>query len=104
MRLAAFARRREVGIMRLVGASKFSIRLPFLIEALVAALVGGVLATGALIAIKIWLVDGVLAQSFSFTPFFGWGVVWLAGGVVALVGVTLSMVTATFSLRRYLKV
>jgi cell division transport system permease protein len=104
MRLAAFARRREVGIMRLVGASKFSIRLPFLIEALVAALVGGVLATGALVAIKIWLVDGVLAQSFSFTPFFGWNVVWLAGGVVALVGVTLSMVTATFSLRRYLKV
>jgi cell division transport system permease protein len=104
MRLAAFARRREVGIMRLVGASKFSIRFPFLVEAFVAAVVGGALATAALVAIKIWLVDRVLATSFTFTPFFGWDVVWLASGFVVLIGVLLSIVTAGFALRRYLKV
>ncbi len=104
MRLAAFARRREVGIMRLVGASKFSIRFPFLVEAFVSALVGGALATLALVAIKVWLVDAVLAKSFTFTPFFGWDVVWLASGLVVLIGVVLSMVTAGLSLRRYLKV
>ena len=40
IRLAAFARRKEIGIMRLVGASNLYISLPFLMETLVAALVG----------------------------------------------------------------
>ena len=48
IRLAAFARRREIGIMRLVGASSLYIQLPFLMESLFAALVGVVLAAGAI--------------------------------------------------------
>ena len=50
IRLAAMARRREIGIMRLVGASTLYITLPFLLEALVTALVGVGLAAGALAA------------------------------------------------------
>ncbi len=49
IRLAAFARRREIGIMRLVGASSLYIQLPFLMETLVAALIGVALAAGALL-------------------------------------------------------
>ena len=48
IRLAAFARRKEIGIMRLVGASTLYIALPFLLEALVTAAIGVVLAGGAL--------------------------------------------------------
>ncbi len=48
IRLAAYARRREIGIMRLVGASNFYIQLPFLLEAVLAALIGAVLACGTL--------------------------------------------------------
>ena len=48
IRLAAFARRREIGIMRLVGASTLYIALPFLLEAVVTAAIGVVLASGAL--------------------------------------------------------
>ena len=48
IRLAAFARRREIGIMRLVGASTLYIALPFLLEALVTAVIGVALAGGAL--------------------------------------------------------
>ena len=48
IRLAAMARRREIGIMRLVGASSLYIQLPFLLEILFSALVGAVLACGAL--------------------------------------------------------
>ena len=55
IRLAAFARRREIGIMRLVGASSLYIQLPFLMEALVAALVGVALAAGALL-LFMWVV------------------------------------------------
>ena len=50
IRLAAFARRKEIGIMRLVGASTLYIALPFLLEALVTAFLGVLLATGALAA------------------------------------------------------
>ena len=46
IRLAAFARRREIGIMRLVGASTLYIALPFLLEALVTAVIGVALAGG----------------------------------------------------------
>ena len=46
IRLAAFARRKEIGIMRLVGASSLYIQLPFLLEALFAAVVGVLLAAG----------------------------------------------------------
>ena len=50
IRLAAFARRKEIGIMRLVGASTLYIALPFLLEALVTAFFGVLLAAGALAA------------------------------------------------------
>ena len=50
IRLAAMARRREIGIMRLVGASTLYITLPFLLEALVTALIGVALAAAALAA------------------------------------------------------
>ena len=57
IRLAAFARRREIGIMRLVGASTLYIALPFLLEALVTAVLGVGLAGAAL-----WGVHGVRGQ------------------------------------------
>ncbi|HET9861455.1 MAG TPA: permease-like cell division protein FtsX, partial [Nocardioidaceae bacterium] len=50
IRLAAFARRREIGIMRLVGASSLYIQLPFLLESLVAAVIGVTLASAAVLA------------------------------------------------------
>lgn len=57
IRQAAFSRRRETGIMRLVGASAATIRTPFLLEAVLAALVGAGLAIGALWAVLRWLLD-----------------------------------------------
>ena len=46
IRVAAFSRRRETGIMKLVGASNFSIQLPFLLEGAISGLLGALLATG----------------------------------------------------------
>ena len=57
IRLAAMARRREIGIMRLVGASTLYITLPFLLEALVTALIGVTLAGGALAAFMYFGID-----------------------------------------------
>ena len=48
IRLSALSRRRETGIMRLVGASTFFIQLPFMLEGAIAATVGALLAVGGL--------------------------------------------------------
>ncbi|MEY3677159.1 MAG: hypothetical protein RL351_386 [Actinomycetota bacterium] len=71
IRLSAFSRRRELGIMRLVGASNFYIQLPFILEGVVAATIGSVLAGGAVLAIVQFFVQGYLAERLPFTSFVG---------------------------------
>lgn len=104
IRVAAFSRRRETGIMRLVGASNFYIQLPFLLEAGLAAAIGGVVAIGLLALVKTILVDGVLTPSFQFTSFVGWGAVWQVSLTVFLTGIALASVAALVTLRRFLRV
>lgn len=104
MRLSAFSRRRETGIMRLVGASNYYIRLPFLLEAAIAAAIGSLLACSALIGIKHFLVDQVLAPRFQFTAFIGWGEVQRVLPLISLTGVALAALAAFIAIRRYLRV
>ncbi len=104
MRVAAFSRRRETSIMRLVGASNFYIQLPFLLEAALAAALGAVLAIGSLILMKTVLIDQVLAPSFQFTAFVGWDAVATIAPIMLLTGVGLACIAAFFTLRKYLRV
>lgn len=104
IRLSAFSRRRETGIMRLVGASKMLIQLPFVLEGVIAALIGAVLASGALWAVAKFLIAGRLAQDYPDTAFISTGEVFVvAPGLLAL-GVVLAGVSSVLTLRRYLKV
>ncbi|CAB4667961.1 unannotated protein [freshwater metagenome] len=104
MRVAAFSRRRETSIMRLVGASNFYIQLPFLLEAAVAAGIGAILAVVGLVFVKIIVIDQVLAPSFQFTAFVGWDAVLAIAPLMILVGVGLAAIAAFFTLRKYLRV
>jgi cell division transport system permease protein len=104
MRLAAHSRRRETGIMRLVGASKFYIQLPFLLESVIAAFLGASLAIGAIVGVKMVVVDKFLEPSFQFTPFVGWEAVWQVSFVLVGLGVGLAALAAVATLRRYLRV
>ena len=90
--------------MRLVGASKFYIQLPFLLESVIAALLGASIAVAAIVGVKIALVDRFLEPQFQFTPFVGWDSVWQISFVLVVLGVGLSAVAAVLTLRRYLKV
>ena len=104
IRVAAFSRRRETGIMRLVGASNFYIQLPFLLEAALAATIGAMVAIGLLAAVQGILVDGVLRPSYRATNFIGWQTWAQASLVVFVTGVALASVAALLTLRRYLRV
>ena len=63
VQIAAFTRRTEVGIMRLVGATRWYTQLPFLLEAVVAALIGSGLAIAGLFTAKNLFIDDVLSLS-----------------------------------------
>lgn len=104
MRVAAFSRRRETGIMRLVGASNFYIQLPFLLEAVFSATVGALLAIGGLVATKAIVIDQVLAPSFQFTAFVGWDAVLAIAPIMLLTGIVLAGLSAFLTLRKYLRV
>jgi cell division transport system permease protein len=103
LRIAAFNRRRETGVMKLVGASSFSIQLPFLLEGIISAIVGWVFSTGLLSAFKL-LVDSRIAPLLSFTKFFTWSDVWVASGILLITGLVVSTVASVTTLRKYLKV
>lgn len=103
LRLAAFNRRRETGVMKLVGASSFSIQLPFLLEGLIAALIGWAISTGFLAGFKA-LVDSKVAPLLSFTRFFLWSDVWAASAMLLGIGFLVSGLASLITLRKYLKV
>jgi cell division transport system permease protein len=103
LRIAAFNRRRETGVMKLVGASSWSIQLPFLLEGVFSAFIGWGLATGLLAALKT-VIDSKVAPLLTFTNFFGWGEVWVASGWLLLTGLGVSVLASLVTLRRYLKV
>ena len=103
LRIAAFNRRRETGVMKLVGASSFSIQLPFLFEGIFAAFSGWMVATGVLAAFKA-VVDSRVAPLLTFTQFFTWQDVWVASAWLLFTGLFVSTVASVLTLRKYLKV
>ena len=103
LRIAAFNRRRETGVMKLVGASSFSIQLPFLLEGVFAALSGWAVSTGVLVGFKA-VVDSRVAPLLTFTQFFTWKDVWVASAWLLLTGLVVSSVASFITLRKYLKV
>ncbi len=104
IRMAAFARRRELGIMRLVGAGNWYIMLPFLLESLFAAIVGALLA-GVTLAAGVYFVIMRNAQvSLKALQWIGWSHTGIAMAGVAVVAVLLSMIPTLIATRRYLRV
>jgi cell division transport system permease protein len=103
IRLSAFNRRRETGIMRLVGASNFYIQLPFLLEGVIAGLFGWVVAAALLVGVKSLLLNN-LQQYFSYNVGLSMGDLIEVIAAALLIGVGLCGVTAFVTLRRYLRV
>ncbi|RCV55912.1 cell division protein FtsX [Marinitenerispora sediminis] len=103
IRLSAYSRRRETGIMRLVGASNFYIQLPFLLEGAISGLIGGIFASGFIFATKYFLLDRIQSW-FQFNVTLGLGSVFYVIGVSIILGVLLCTIASFLTLRRYLRV
>ena len=102
IRQTAFSRRRETGIMRLVGASAFNIQLPFILETLIATVAGTALAIGFLWAAVRYGV-GYLGRQLPIN-FISTTDVWLITPWLVLAVACMAILTAWLTLRRYLKV
>lgn len=104
IRLSAYARRREVGIMRLVGASNRFIQTPFILEGVFAALIGSVLAGGAILAGVIFGVGGYLQGRVTFiTDWVDVRDAAIVIPVIILIGLVLAALSAGFAIRRWLR-
>jgi cell division transport system permease protein len=104
IRLAAYARRREIGIMRLVGASSFYIQLPFLLEAVLAALIGALLA-----CITLWIAVYLIVNRFAQQTFQVWEWVQFSDALevtvyMVIAGLVLAVIPTFLTTRKYLKV
>ena len=104
IRLSAYARRKELGIMRLVGASNRSIQAPFVLEGVFAAFIGSLLAIAAVLAGLHFGVEGYLADRVPFLrPLVGMeAAVYLVPALIGL-GIVLAAFSAGFAIRRWLR-
>ncbi|WP_448318936.1 permease-like cell division protein FtsX [Streptomyces sp. CO7] len=106
VRVSAFSRRRETGIMRLVGASGFYIQAPFIMEAAVAGLIGGALACVFLVLGRFFTIDSGMALSERLTliNFVGWDALLTKLPLILAISFLMPALAAFFALRKYLKV
>ena len=103
LRMGMFARRKEIGIMRLVGATNWRIRVPFLVEGLVETLVGAIAATIALFVVKVLVVDN-LRTNFRIFPLIKNSDVLAVAPWILLAAVFVAVVAGTVGMRRFLDV
>ncbi len=104
IRQAAFIRRREIGIMRLVGASNWTIRMPFLAEMVIVSVLGVSLAVGLLVALMQFVFNEGASQIALSQAFIGTTDVWLLAPWMLLGVTAVAVLTSLATLRRYLRV
>lgn len=103
IQVAAYSRRREVAVMKLVGASNWFIQSPFVLEAMFAGIIGALIASGALIVGKIFLVDGSLSALASLLTPIPWSRIYFMIPIVIAIGAAISGITGWVTLRFYIK-
>jgi cell division transport system permease protein len=105
IQVSAYTRRTEVGIMRLVGATRWYTQLPFLIEAVVAGMIGAIVSVVGLVLFKAFILDRVLGDLFSsgILPTLGQLDVLVISPILFGVSVLISALTGYVTLRLYVR-
>ena len=97
IRIAIFARRREVSVMKLVGATNWFIRIPYITEGFIQGLLGSLVAVGAVTALHVWY---PLHNEFQLNTNALLG----TNAVVLVVGILIGSVGSAIAIRRFLDV
>ena len=105
VQVAAYTRRTEIGIMRLVGASRWYTQLPFLVEAMLAAFIGVIIAIVGLIVVRALFLDSALSQFYqaNLIARIDYADILYISPILLLVGVAMAGVTAYATLRLYVR-
>jgi cell division transport system permease protein len=104
IRLAVYARRKEIAIMKLVGATNWFVRVPFIFEGMVEGAMGALVAGGFVVATKFLVFDGFQKQ-IPFLPLtVGFDVLFGILALMLLVGMAVGAIGSTLALRRFLEV
>ncbi|RAV34141.1 permease-like cell division protein FtsX [Corynebacterium heidelbergense] len=105
VQIAAYSRRNEISIMRMVGATRWYTQMPFVLEAIIGALIGSVVAVAGVFAGEGLVVDRALKSLYdaNLIARITNADIWLAAPILALVGVVVAAVTAQVTLRWYVR-
>lgn len=105
VQVAAYTRRTEIGIMRLVGASRWYTQLPFLVEAMLAALIGVVISIIGLIVVRAMFLENALNQFYraNLIARIDYADILYIAPILLFVGVVMAGVTAYITLRLYVR-
>ena len=106
IQLAIFARRREVAVMKLVGATNWFIRVPFMLEGLVHGLLGAALAFLAVYFARNTIASFIGSESVlvNHTAYVSTGDAVMTGLLIVVVGAVVGVVGSAFAVRRFLRV
>jgi cell division transport system permease protein len=105
VQVAAYTRRTEIGIMRLVGASRWYTQLPFLVEATLAATLGVTIAIAGLIVVRALFLDNALNQFYqaNLIARVDYADILYIAPILLALGVAMSGLTAYATLRIYVR-
>ncbi|OBK82085.1 permease-like cell division protein FtsX [Mycobacterium sp. 1164985.4] len=106
VQVAAYTRRTEIGIMRLVGASRWYTQLPFLVEAMLAALIGVIIAIVGLIVVRALFLENALNQFYQanlIAKVDYADVLYFSAPLMLFLGLAMSGITAYVTLRLYIR-
>jgi cell division transport system permease protein len=104
VRMAVFARRKEISIMKLVGATNWFIRIPFLIEGMVEGLLGGLVAILGIFAMKFLFIDPLRGQVGFVPSWIDTGEILFTVPILLGAGVLIAAVASLLAMRRFLEV
>ncbi|WP_026922695.1 permease-like cell division protein FtsX [Glycomyces arizonensis] len=104
IQVAAYSRRREVAIMKLVGAPNWFVQAPFVMEAVFAGVIGALFAFGIVAAAKVFVMEGQFKNLFSLMPPVEWNSVLLLLPILVGISAAISAITAWITLRFNIKV
>ncbi|MCL2655226.1 MAG: permease-like cell division protein FtsX [Coriobacteriia bacterium] len=104
IRMAIYARRNELSIMRLVGASNWFIRMPFIFEGMIQSIIGALLAIGVIMLIQFVALpkiqNTIKFMSFGISNSF----IWLISLILIAGGIVIGGLGSWLAMRRYLKI